>query len=292
MDDCGDYEVLPGVPETASYETRVQAQHHIDKFVGAYELTKFGYWKIRDIEREYFESIYSPYVCLEADGTMELADQTFSYLATLNIHCLFLGRRVPILLIGMEDAGEELIISTDNTLVELHNVPIVNLKGQQYTKLDGACEVKSVSVDQTIQTCYEGNILEWGNIPSNTAKPVTSLDVFYRLLYTIDFCSHIDFYLWMNTTVESWNTWPEVKYAPIEISKADIQNNKPPYIEALMREYQLEEGAPGLFKRHNLYLGCLKELVPSATPFYSEVSNGVFTLHKSWFEEESSSTEK
>lgn len=300
----------PGIHVDISYEVKQQIINKFNGCTSSYEYDeRIGVWRIQNAKLELFDIIYSPYLYSgEKFGKelynneinseyIEVVDQNFTSLLNLNTTALLNNTRIKVLVVV---AGKNELGSSMNFEIGVGQYipsPVTDLKGVYCRKLNS---VKSNN-DGIVQEIYDGNITSWkvlGDIKkfwkSNNKNPVkalnyllpeglscvTTLDVFSKLMHIVDFCGNIDFYIWMGGCVEQWLIWPEVACKPLEMAHIEfIQNSgasKKCTMTDVIKQFELYEGQ-GMF-RSNVYLGTFHDMVEVAMPFFSEASNGVFTL--------------
>lgn len=322
MDNCGDTG-LPLIPEVDELpgEQQKKLLERLQKHTIHWEYQKrpTPSWVLTGVTEQFFDTIYSPYTyVMDEDfddlyedkyhaAYIQIIDQSFKTLVTKNVECVLRDTRETVLLLVTVNREGKILIDCSYGIGQFLPSPVVNEDYVLYSK--NFCKVTSCTMQQSTLERYEGSYLSWNTLDKlrnyakkcakkewlihevnsllpNNAMCVSTLDVLNRLLYVVDFCSNLDFYLWMGPIVESWQTWPErgcepLTYAHLRQAEAffektgDLLSFTDIVLKNNLQDTSLMDN---IFKRKNLYLGCPKEIIHEAMPFYTSVANGVFTL--------------
>ena len=319
MDDCGDYEILPGVfkDDTTSYEFRNILTTKLDEFCETWNKDK-GYWTLQGLHLEYFDFVFCPFVVhIEkavrdlyakkySPNYIQISDPVFNVLLDMNIRYMQTGKRGRVLLAIGEQSSGTIKINFDIGIGQFIPFSSFDMSNDLYIR---ECEVKeSVGDGQYISCAYDGNYKKWSTIKilneleeytenewpiiqynkklQATHTCISTLDVFQRLLLVADLCKNVDFYFWLGEMNCVWPLWSEVSCDCItlpDLTKLTkyVEENAPESInlEGFLGLLELINPT-GSFKRSNVYLGFEDNSVKRATAFASFVSNGIFTLSK------------
>ena len=315
MDDCGDYEILPGIMRgDTDYEGKKLLAEKLDNHCQSwgYVGSPRNYWTLKGVNTEYFDNVYSPYIYhiiqhqsdlyekVFTPNYVDMVDPYFTVIINIQKQCVEVGKRQSMLICVVTEQQKELNINFDLGIGQFLPTPICNDTGVVYLRKH--TEKQSVWDSQTICDVYDGNVPTWvskydlvtaynkcskGEWPivsingmlNNSFTCVSTIDVLNRLLLMVDLCGNIDFYFWLGNCVEMWTIWPEINCENITAAHfRDIEKDIPRDFETMLNEHRLLRRELSMFKRPNLYLGCNEKVVKEALPFYSFVSNGLFTL--------------
>lgn len=317
MDDCGEYEVLPGVlnNDSSNYEFRKQLSERLDTYCHSwkYQGGESKYWEFQGMSPEFFTSLYSPYVYHKKEKVediyeekysknyLEVNDPYFNLLMNINVHALEENIRSSVLIILSACENNQYSLEFKYGIGQFLPFPAITHNKKLWVK---SLEYVTGAPDfQTIQEAYCGNTNAWDKYENvkellqvcpkkewaikelNTKLNeghccITTMDILNRLLLMIDLCSNVDFFIWAGHCIEYWLTWSEIACESMSLRQIqDIEENDENFVFSdMLQELKLLKCSRNMFRRPNVYLGTFQETLQKLKPFATQVANGVFTL--------------
>jgi len=314
MDDCGDHEVFPGIFESElGYEHRKAL---VEKFENCCDSWKCadGFWKLTNLQLSYFDAIYLPYIYNVLEPKEDIYEETFttnnvtiddpwfSNIFRINTTAIEHGKKPSVLVIVGTKYKNTISLEQSIGVGQFLTIPVLTQGHQLYIK--GYHETQSANDGQVVSKIYDGNNYHWHVSRSNINKAyekcakkrwpiteinellaekhtcVTTMDVLQRLLLLVDLCNNIDFYIWLGDCVDMWSIWPDVACDSVTQSHLNDMSVYEGNFETMLKDFRMLGKNECSLNRKNLYLGCPDCNMLQASPFYSMVSNGIFSLEE------------